>query len=228
MGIWKRLTTVMKSKMNDAVDHIEDTSVVNQYVREAEADLARFKQEVTKHAANQFTLERTIRDELREIERLETNAEYHVKNEDDESARIVLNDVVSRRQKVEILQGELMQSRAVTEQLTDDVRNLETRLVQLRSRRDVLLAQAQSAKARTQSYKLQKDIERPELGSNFDRMEQKVRRMQATADAQGYMNAQSGVTAWKTQTSGAVEDELNKIKQRLQPHNRIEEKEMAQ
>lgn len=216
MGLFSRMSTMFRGSVNDALDKIESPKVLNQYVLDTQKQLNKFEGDIKKHTTNQFRLEHEIAEEKKHIEKLDRAAEMAIEGGDEQKAKSFLNEKVSRQNKLTVLEGEYEQVLKTTGELIDSHKQLQTRLTQLRHRKDTLLRKTESAKARKRSYEIQNKVSGNDPTGDFDRLEQKVYQIEAQANAEGYVASNlHDAKKWNV-SDASVDDELTRLKEKIQ------------
>ncbi|MDH5670553.1 MAG: PspA/IM30 family protein [Myxococcales bacterium] len=147
MGIFNRLTQVVRSNMNALVDRAEDPdSLISQTIREMEGGLKQAKRELVETMAASKRLSTEAETEAAEAERWGQRAALAVKSGDDALARDALKQKLASRRKAEQKRDQARASETVAARMKSTLAELEHKTDELRARKAALASQVRSAR----------------------------------------------------------------------------------
>lgn len=218
--LFKRLKTVLASELHTLIDKAEDpVSMVDHYLREMEYEMKELERSAASMMAEEKLLHKKLADIGGSIKRREEQALEALKMEREELARRALEDKANLNKESEHLSSlHDTASRRRTE-LVNKLSVMRKEFRELERKRESLKARAQSAKVLSSLHSKSLDSggsADPKKG--FERMEQKVLRYEAEAEAAGELNE-----SYKSldqefaelKADNEVEQELLKLKQQL-------------
>ncbi|PAQ14599.1 phage shock protein A [Bacillaceae bacterium SAOS 7] len=216
---FKRVKTYVGSELNAALDKAEDpVKMLDQFMREMEADIREAETAVAKQIANEKMLKKKFEDASQMAEKRQQQAIEALEAGNEDLARRALED-----KKVHEGQAESM--RATYEQASSDAKVLREKLDEMKQeyqemkvKKDTLKARAESAKTRTKMNRTMSSIGSDESRRGFERMEEKVLQYEAEAETSEDLRSSSRslddeLKALKS--NSAVDDELAALKKKL-------------
>lgn len=218
MGLFDRLGRVINSNLNDLISKAEDPEkILEQAVIEMQENAIKMRQALATAIATQKKTELQYEKNKEQVDFWQNRAQLAIKNGNENLAREAL---VSKKPFVEAtktLENQLQQQLEVVNNLKRDARTLESKIVEAKSKKDMLKARANAAKAQKESRDLITGIDSSSALSAFERMEDKV--MQLEAESQVAAQLEGGVSVdeqfRQLEASQDVEDELANMKAQL-------------
>jgi phage shock protein A len=218
MGWLSRLSTVIRTQVNDWVGSVEDPEVLlDQAIADLQMELLQLRQSVAQAIATQKRTERQrAQHQTWAVEWYNRAHLALVKGEE-----VLAREALSQRQSYLTLMAKmddyLGQQRQVVEQLKGTMRTLEQRLAEARTRRDLFKARARSAEASQRLHTLMADDRF--TGGIFEPMEARVLDLEAQAAALAELSQMQPASALTSQdltaVTASVEAELTAMKTRL-------------
>jgi len=185
MSVFKRIGDLTKATVHEILDKIEDpVMMLNQYLRDMEDEIARA--EVT--AAKQMAAERKLNEQKSEAERrvgqYEAEAERALLTGDEQAARAALERKLYFQSRAAELENWHEEARKRSDELLRQLREMKEEYYRMRHKRNELAARAQMAQARKQmaQFGSAHAFEVGTAARGFQRMEEKIMRMEAEAD----------------------------------------------
>jgi phage shock protein A len=216
MGILGRLSSLVKSNVNSAIDSMQDPAKeIDQLVRDMEDSARQARTEVGQCLAEEKRLQRRIADLDGEIADWQRRAETAVKASEDGLAKEALRRKSEKEaEKVEAQKG-LQEQGVYADQLTAALRQLDERLKQIKLRQGTLRAKARANRdgdplsGKTSAF------------NDFDRMAGRIDAVEAEAGLDEQLagrSAESEVAARKLNElseRSTLDDALAELKKKL-------------
>lgn len=220
MGLFKRLRDLLEANISDLVAKAEDPEkMLNLYVERATEELKQFNIQVNRSVADQLILRQKVEASQKEIESWTTQAKVAITQNRDDLAKIALERKKTAENNLVEYQTQLTDQEKAVEELRSNYRLLEEKLNKARAERDQLVIRQRRAAAMKQANEAVQEIAGGSALSDFDRMREKVTRVEAEAQATR-VSAESSLEdefakLKKSADSTAVDDELAKLKAEL-------------
>lgn len=216
MGLWDRISRLMKSNINDAIDKAEDPEkMVQQIVVELNEDLMAVRSQVASSIAVEKQLYQKYQQAQTEAEKWQAKAELAVDKGEEDLAREALKRRSTFQQTADGFKEQWEQQKRSVSGLKDNLTKLESKISEAQTKKDLLIARHRRAEAekRIQSS-LSKNAGSTALAA-FERMEQKVLEGESRASALAELNTDSLEDKFQRLGEGSgVEDELAALKAR--------------
>ena len=223
MSILGRFSDIISANVNAVIDRMEDPEkIIDQYLRDMMEDLAEVKQNTAGVMAEETRAKREVDQNEAEVNKYNELAKKALEAGNEDDARIFL----SKKQEIESVGAGLATSYASAHENAVKMRQMHDKLAKdietLRQRRSMIKGKMSVAKAQEKLNDVSENVTRSEsaMGS-FKRMEDKANRMLDEANAMSELNSEPVDSAkaleekYASQTSAAVEDELERLKKDL-------------
>ncbi len=198
MGILGRLSTLIKSNVNDAIDSMQDPGKeIDQMVRDMEDYARQARAEVARCIADERLLERRLQTIEGEIADWQKKAEMAIRAGDDALAKQALLRKGEKETERDDTKKALQEQGVYGDQLTAALKALETRLKDVKLRQGSLKAKAKANRDGTMTAKT----------SAFNEFERMSSRIDATEVEAGLDDELAG----RTTTRIAAERQLNQM-----------------
>lgn len=218
MGLWDRISRLVKSNINDAIDKAEDPEkMVQQIVVELNEDLMQVRSQVASSIAIEKQLYQKFTQAQSEADKWQAKAELAVDKGEDELAREALKRKNTFQQTADGLKEQWHAQKASVSGLKDNLMKLESKISEAQTKKDLLIARHRRAEAEKRiQTSLSKNAGSTSLAA-FERMEQKVLEGETKAQALAELNTDSLDSKFEALgTGGAVDDELAMLKAKKQ------------
>lgn len=219
MGLLDRITRVIKAGINSIIGEEDDPEkMLEQTVMEMEADLIRLRQSVAQAIATQKRTERQSAQAKKTGQEWYQRAQLALQKGSDELAKEALTRRKSYVDTAQVLDQQVTQQREIVKQLKLNMLTLERKLAEAKTKKDMYIARARSAKASQQLNEMLGG-----MGSNsskaFDRMAEKVQALEAQSEAIAELNRDDLDQRFADlEGEGSVDEELAKLKASMNPH----------
>jgi phage shock protein A len=151
MGILDRLSTLVKSNLNSAIDKMTDPGKeIDQMVVELEDNLRKARVEVTQALAGEKRTRQKLEAVAKEATEWEERAQRAVLAGDDNLAKQALERKAAADAEGAETEKLLMDQTAYSDQLTAALKAAEVRVNEIKSRKETLKAEARARKTRQQ------------------------------------------------------------------------------
>ena len=217
MGLFDRLSRVVRANLNDMVSKAEDPEkILEQAIIDMQEDLIQLRQAVARAIATQKRTEQQYNKNQSEANNWQNRAQLALSKGDENLAREALLRKKAVAEAAATQKTMLDQQTTQVDSLKKNLIALESKISEAKTKKDMLKSRAAAAKANEQ---LQGTIGRLGTGSAmaaFERMEDKVLELEARSQA-GYELAGNNLEAQFAQLEGGsdVDDELAQMKAQL-------------
>lgn len=221
MGIISRFKDIMSSNINALLDKCEDPAkMIDEYMRQVTEQLAEVKKETASVMAEEARTKRLLDENIEQVNKYDDLARKALSKNEEADARVF----IEKKQEYEKNQIELQKAymvahdnatkmRAMHDKLTDDVKSLEQRRKNVKSKVAV-------AKTQEKINKVSSSMDNASASMKaFERMEAKADKMldeaNATAELDGAMRDETADLEAKYTIKASVDDELEKMKKEM-------------
>lgn len=214
MGLFDRLSRVVRANLNDLVSKAEDPEkVLEQAVIDMQEDLVQLRQAVARTIAEQKRTEQRYNQDFTEAKKWEERAKLALSKGDENLAREALTRKKSLSDTATAYKTQLEQQTTMVESLRRNLVALEGKISEAKTKKNMLQARAKAANANAELQRTLGGIGTSSATGAFERMENKVLDMEATSQAAGEL-AGFGIDQQFAQleSSTGVEDELAALK----------------
>ena len=215
MGILGKLSTLIKSNLNDAIDSMQDPGKeIDQMVRDMEDYARQARAEVGRSIADERLLERRLQTIEGEIADWQKKAEMAVRAGDDALAKEALNRKGEKETERSDTKKALQEQGVYADQLTSALKALETRLKDVKLRQGTLKAKARANRDGTMGA-------RTSAFGDFDRMASRIDATEAEASLDDELANRPTATIAvdrrleQMASDAAVDDALAELKRKL-------------
>ena len=218
-----RLVQLVRAQVTSWVQDSEDPEkILDQAVADMQADLIQLRQSVAQAIATQKRTERQCDQTHTLAKEWYNRAQLALQKGEEQQARDALTQRQTHLRVLTQLEGHIREQKAIVTQLKANMRELEVKIADARTRRDMYIARARSAEA---SQRIQEMISqvgtRNPMGA-LERMEDKVMALETQAEAIADLNnaLESGslegrFAALEQDEASVVEAELTAMKAQL-------------
>ncbi|MBN2737536.1 MAG: PspA/IM30 family protein [Spirochaetales bacterium] len=184
MGIFKRLADVVKSNINDLISKAEDPEkMLNQMLIDMNEHLIESKKGVASAIADEKRLERQMLENKAKAEEWEKKAMIALKAGKEDLAKQAL----LRKQEYANYHADLKPQweaqHAAVSKLKDSLKQLQSKIDEAKRKKNILVARAKRAETTKKIQQTMGNMNNNNAFSVFDRMSDKVDKIEAEADA---------------------------------------------
>ncbi len=184
MGLFDRLSRLLRANLNAFVSAAEDPiKILDQSVADMQEDLVKLRQAVAIAIASQKRLENQANQAKEQIKHWFSSAELALQKGKDDLAREALSRKKTFQETFESLNTQFQTQNVQVEKLKKSLSLLERKIAEARTKKDMLKARAQAAKAQQKIQSAVGDLDSNSAMAAFERMEDKVEALEASGQA---------------------------------------------
>jgi phage shock protein A len=184
MGLVDRFVRVIRANLNHLIGQAEDPEkVLEQAVDEMQQDLIQLRQAVAQAIATQKRTERQAAQAESTAQEWHNRAQLALSNGDDNLARDALTRRKSYQETAKAMQAQLTQQGTVVSKLKENMRTLESKISDAKTKKDLYIARARSAKASQKINEMLGNVGTGSAMNAFERMEENVMQLEAQSEA---------------------------------------------
>jgi len=188
MGIFDRISRLLRANVNDALDSAEDPEkMLDQLVRDMAEEIRRARGQVAAMIAQEKELAADKAEGDRMSAEWQRRAEMAVAQGKDELAREALRRKRDSDENARVYGEQLTAQQQTVSRLKNQLQELENKYDQMESKRDALIARSRRAKAQQQVSESLGNLPASGAASEFERFERRVRTTEAKAAASSEM-----------------------------------------
>jgi len=213
MGLFNRMETVFKSKMNKVLNKMEDPRETLDYSYEKQLELLQnVKRGVAEVTSSKKRLELQRAKLMQNIDKLEGQAKDAIAANREDLARLALERKAALVQQVEGIDREITELETQQEKLIASEKRLSTKVEIFRTRKESIKAQYSAAEAQVKINESVTGIseEMADVGLALERAENKTEEMKARASAIDEL-MEAGTLEDLTGNKDDIDRELTKI-----------------
>lgn len=184
MGIFSRLGSLIKSNLNDLISKSEDPEkMLNQVVLDMKNQLVEAKKQVAVAIGDEKRLKRQWDESINTAKEWERKAMLAVNAGDDALAKEALMRQKEFDDYARQYEQQWTQQKDAVEKLKDQLRNLNNKIDEAQRKKNILIARAKRAEAQKTIQQTMSGLSDTSAFDTFDRMSDKVGRLEAEAEA---------------------------------------------
>jgi phage shock protein A len=175
MGIFTKLSTVIKSNINDLISRAENPEkMLNQIILDMRDQLAKAKREVAAAIADERKLKSQLESEVKQARDWQHRAMLAVKEGRDDLAKQALIRQKEHTERAQVLQGTWESQAAETEKLKGSLRQLNDKIEEAKRKRNLLIAKQKRAQAQRRIHETMSGLSDTSAFEAFNRMADKI------------------------------------------------------
>ncbi|HTH66119.1 MAG TPA: PspA/IM30 family protein [Gemmatimonadales bacterium] len=220
MGIWDRLSTLLRSNINDLISRAENPEkMLNQLIVDMRTQLAKAKQQVASAIADEKRLAAQAEQEKKLAEEWEKRAELAVRESRDDLAKQALLRYNEHVQGAVQLQETWVKHREETEKLKQSLRQLNDKIEEAKRKKNILIARAKRAEAHKRIQETMSSMSDKSAFETFERMAEQIeheeRKLIAAAEVNDDLSGDSLMQQFHSLEKADADQQLVALKQRM-------------
>ena len=217
MGLFDRISRLVRANLNDVVSKAEDPEkILEQSIADMKDDLLQLRQAVAQSIATQKRTQQQYNQAQAEANNWQSRAQLALQKGDENLAREALVRKKSQSDTAAALKATLDTQTNQVETLKRNLIALESKISEAQTKKDMLKARAQAAKANEQLQRTVGNLGTSSAMAAFERMEEKVLMMEARAQSAEELTGASLENEFlKLEAGSDVDDELAALKASL-------------
>jgi len=214
MGLLDRVSTLIRANINDLISRAEDPEkVIRQLILDMNNQLIQVKTQVAAAIATQKQLEKRFQDNQAKADDYQKKAELAVERGQDDLAKEALTRRRTYQETADGFRQQWTEQSAQVEQLKEALSQLELKISEASTKKDLLIARSRRAKAETTIRKTLAGVDAGGALSEFERMQEKVEEQEAQAKAYADLDQDTLDTRFRhLEEEDAVNKELEALK----------------
>jgi phage shock protein A len=221
MGIFDRLSTMLRSNINDLITRAENPEkMLNQLIVDMKGQLAKAKLQVASAIADEKKLQSDAENLKRQADDWERRAMLAVQEGRDDLAKQALMRYNEHLQGAQQLHETWLRHKAETEQLKTALRQLNDQIEEAKRKKNILIARAKRAEAQQRIQETMSGLSDKSAFESFDRMAEKIEATERKAIAAAELQEEFSGDALARQFEaleyhGTADQQLLALKQRM-------------
>jgi phage shock protein A len=219
MALLERVSTLIRANLNDLVDKAEDPEkMIKQLILDMENQLLQVKTQVAISIADQHVLEGKLKENGDNEKQWLRRAELAVDKKDDALARSAIERSMSYKNMTASFRQQVEDQKTQVENLKTALLKLQQKLVEAQAKSDMLIAQHRRSRALGKAHDAGMTIGDQSKAAAFDRMKNKVRHSEATAQAKTELaadNVEDSLAALEKQ------DEIDRLLEEIKSKRKV-------
>ena len=184
MALLDRVSTLIRANINDLINRAEDPEkVVRQLLLDMSNQLIQVKTQVAASIADERRLQKRYEDNQKRADEWYGKAQLAVEKGQDDLAKEALARRKSFQETADGFKQQWTEQTAQVEQLKEALTQLESKILEAQTKKDLLIARSRRAKAETSIRTTLASMDAGSALSEFERMEEKVEEQEARAKA---------------------------------------------
>jgi phage shock protein A len=221
MGLFDRIMRVIRANINSLINKAEDPEkILEQTMIEMQEDLIQLRQAVAVAIATQKRTERQYSQAQSTADEWHRRAQLALQKGDENLAREALTRRKSYQDTATGMKAQIDQQTGVVEQLKQNMRALEGKIVEARTKKDLYIARARSAQASERLNEMLGNVGTGNAMAAFEQMEEKVMQLEARSEAVASLGGDDLEKKFASlESGGEVDDELTALKAQISGSN---------
>ncbi len=220
MGFFDRLSTLLRSNLNDLISRAENPEkMLNQLILDMRSQLAKAKQQVASAIADEKRLAAQAEQEKKLSEEWEKRAELAVREGRDDLAKQALLRYNEHLQGAVQLHETWVKHREETEKLKLSLRQLNDKIEEAKRKKNILIARAKRAEAHKRIQETMSSMSDKSAFETFERMSEQIeheeRKLIAAAEVNDDLSGDSLMQQFQALEKTDADQQLAALKQRM-------------
>lgn len=223
MSVFGRLSRVIRSQVNEWVQGAEDPEkMLDQAIADMQQNLIQLRQSVAQAIATQKRTERQCHQTVTLAQEWYNRAQLALRKGNEAQAREALTQRQTYIRTRSQLTHHIESQKVVTAQLKANMRDLEAKIADMRTRRDMYIARVRSAEASQRIQDMMGQLGNERSFGTLSQMEDKVQNLEAQTSAMAELNQtlnggslEARFAALEQADTAMIEQELSALKAHL-------------
>jgi phage shock protein A len=221
MGIFDRLSTLIRSNINDLITRAENPEkMLNQLIGDMKGQLAKAKQQVASSIADEKKLQADAEAMKKQADDWDRRAMLAVQENRDDLAKQALMRYNEAMQGAQQLHETWVRHKAETENLKGSLRQLNDKIEEAKRKKNILVARARRAEAQQKIQETMSGMSDKSAFESFERMTEKIehneRKALAAAELQNEFEGDQLAQQFQAlEYKGAPDQQLIELKARM-------------
>ena len=221
MGIFQKLSLLLRSNINDAIARAENPDkVLNQLIADMREQLTKAKQEVAVAIADEQKLRSQVEEELRQAAEWEKRAMLAVKEGRDDLAKQALMRQQEHGDRAKSLEETWRRQAQETEKVKASLRELNEKIEEAKRKKNLLVAKQKRAQAQRRIHETMSGLSDRSAFEAFERVAEKIEETERKALAATEVNESLAGDTLETEfrqleTGDDVGQRLEALKQQM-------------
>ncbi len=216
MGVFDRISRMIRSNISELLDKVEDPEkVLQQIVIDMQQDLREAKLQVAAAIRDQKKLETRYQETLATADKWEKQAISAVEAGNDTLAREILRRKQTAEQLARGYKVQLDEQSESVQSLRTSLATLQAKIEEARRRKDLLIARQKRAQAQKTISKTMGGMSKSSALATLENMEGKVRAAEIQAEAMAEIEADDLEARFAELENDDVNDELARLKAKV-------------
>ena len=214
MGLFQRISNVLRGKANSALDAIENpVELLDQKIRDMEASLNTAKISSAQIIGNVHEIDKKIEDAKKDSVDFEEKVKLAVSKGNDELAKMALAKKIEADKKITNLQESYVAAKQKADSIKESLKELESEIANTRSYRDEAVARYNTAEASQKVNEILANVETRTNKINLDDIERKIQKKESMAEGLAELKPDNTLEdEFKKLEAVDLEEELKKYK----------------
>jgi len=223
MGLIDRILRIIRATINNLISQAEDPEkILEQSVMDMQEDLLHMRQAVAQAIATQKRTERQFSQAQSQAQEWYQRAQLALQKGDENLARQALTRRKSYHDTANAMEIHLQQQTELVNRMKQDMRLLEGKIAEAKTKKDLYIARARSAQATQKMNEMLGNINTRGASNAFERMEEKVLQLEAQAEAVGELNSSQLENKFAAlQGTDEIENELAALRTQIGGENQL-------
>ena len=215
MGLFQRISNVLRGKANSALDAIENpVELLDQKIRDMEASLNTAKISSAQIIGNVHEIDKKIEDAKKDSVDFEEKVKLAVSKGNDELAKMALAKKIEADKKISNLQESYVAAKQKADSIKESLKELESEIANTRSYRDEAVARYNTAEASQKVNEILANVETRTNKINLDDIERKIQKKESMAEGLAELKPDNTLEdEFKKLEAVDLDEELKKYKQ---------------
>lgn len=216
MGIFSRFTDIINANINSILDKAEDPEkMVRLIIQEMEETLVEVRTQSAKLIADKKELGRRTEKMVKEASEWERKAETALSKDREDLARAALKEKTAAQEEVSAVESDLELIEINLQKLSGDIAQLQTKLVDAKTRQKALILRGKTAKSRMGVKRQLHDVDVNEAMNRFERYERKIDVLEGEVESYDLGQKNLADEIADLESDEKVDEELARLKQRM-------------